>query len=80
MTTPIHLDTAARALDALPRGEADEFDAHLADCDTCATEYQEFLATAAMLAAAVAEPRRKVCGRRCFARRPSPPSSRRRPT
>ena len=56
MTTPIHLDTAARALDALPHREADEFDAHLAGCDTCATEYQEFLATTAMLAAAVAEP------------------------
>lgn len=56
MTTPIHLDTAARALDALPPAEAGEFDAHVAGCDTCATEYREFLATTAMLAAAVAEP------------------------
>lgn len=56
MTSPIHLDTAARALDALPPDEADAFDAHLAGCETCAAEYTEFLATTAMLAASAAEP------------------------
>jgi hypothetical protein len=56
MTGPMHADAGARALDALPPAEAAAFDEHVAGCDSCAVEYAEFLATAAMLAAAVAEP------------------------
>lgn len=56
MTAPVHLDAAARALDALPPDEAGAFDAHLASCETCTAEYAEFLATAAVLAAATAKP------------------------
>lgn len=50
-----HLNAGARALDALPAAEAAEFDRHMADCDACAIEYAEFLETAALLAAAVAQ-------------------------
>lgn len=55
MTSPMHFDAGARALDALPAAESTAFDEHVQQCDVCSTEYAEFLATAAMLAAAVAE-------------------------
>lgn len=49
-----HLDTGARALDALPAEEIRAFEAHLADCPPCAAEYREFTETVALLGAAVA--------------------------
>lgn len=54
MTASLHADAGARALDALPAVEAEAFDEHVSVCESCAAEYQEFLATTAMLAAAVA--------------------------
>lgn len=50
-----HLDTGARALNALPPDEADAFDAHLADCKPCDDELTGFLETLAVLGAAAAE-------------------------
>ena len=62
MTTPgepptvsghlLHLDTGARALDALDPDEAAAFDAHLSDCEPCRNELAEFHATAAVLGVA----------------------------
>jgi len=46
----IHLLTGAYALDALPAEECQTFVAHLAECDSCATETAELMATAARLA------------------------------
>lgn len=46
----IHLLTGAYALDALPDDECRTFVAHLATCETCATETAELMATAARLA------------------------------
>jgi anti-sigma factor RsiW len=54
MTSPVHLDTGARALGALPPDERAAFDAHLDGCDSCAGELAEFRQTTALLAAAVA--------------------------
>jgi hypothetical protein len=51
---PIHLDAAARALDALDAAEGAAFDAHLPGCETCRQELSDFLATAAALGSAVA--------------------------
>ncbi len=56
MNEQLHLDTGARALDALPLDEAAAFDAHLDDCDPCTEELAGFTETLAMLGAAVAEP------------------------
>lgn len=50
----IHLLTGARALDALDAAEARSFDAHLADCPTCAEEYRSLVETAAVLGSAEA--------------------------
>lgn len=55
MNGPVHLDTGARALGALPADEAAAFDAHLAGCQACADEYAEFLQTVALLASAAAQ-------------------------
>lgn len=55
MTTDAHLDTGAMALGALPGGEADAFQRHLADCPTCAAELAGFRATAALLGSAAAD-------------------------
>jgi hypothetical protein len=52
---PIHLDAAARALDALDAAEGAAFDAHLPGCETCRQELSDFLATAAVLGSAVAQ-------------------------
>jgi anti-sigma factor RsiW len=54
MNSPVHLDTGARALGALPPDEQAAFDAHLAGCDACADELAEFRQTTALLGAAVA--------------------------
>jgi hypothetical protein len=54
MSSPLHLDTGARALGALPPDERAAFDAHLAGCDACADELAEFLQTTALLGAASA--------------------------
>lgn len=54
MNSPVHLDTGASALGALPPGEQAAFDAHLAGCDACADELAGFLQTTALLGAAVA--------------------------
>ncbi|MFC6981965.1 anti-sigma factor [Streptomyces cirratus] len=51
-----HTLAAAYALGALEDGERKEFDAHLRTCEACRHEAAEFEATAARLAAAVAQP------------------------
>lgn len=49
MNADVHASTAAAALDALSEEEADEFSAHLETCESCTTEYRQFLETAARL-------------------------------
>ncbi|MEV7617129.1 anti-sigma factor [Streptomyces sp. NPDC089799] len=51
-----HTLAAAHALGALEPGERQDFDAHLRTCEACRQEATEFEATAARLAAAVAQP------------------------
>ncbi|MFI8101231.1 anti-sigma factor domain-containing protein [Streptomyces sp. NPDC086023] len=51
-----HTLAAAYVLGALEAGERDAFEAHLRACDACRQEAAELEATAARLAAAVAEP------------------------
>jgi hypothetical protein len=51
---PVHLDSGARAVDALDPDEIVAFDGHLAECEPCRIELAEFQATAAELGAAVA--------------------------
>ena len=51
---PVHLDSGARAVDALDPDEIVAFDGHLAECEPCRIELAEFQATAAQLGAAVA--------------------------
>ncbi len=52
----IHTLTGAYALNALPDDERAVFEQHLDDCDTCASEVAEFLATAAKLGGLLHEP------------------------
>ncbi|GAA2779094.1 anti-sigma factor [Streptomyces showdoensis] len=52
----LHALAAAYALDALEDGERQAFDAHLQVCEACRQEAAEFRATAARLAAGVAQP------------------------
>ncbi|WP_029136940.1 anti-sigma factor [Nakamurella lactea] len=54
MNAQLHVDTGARALDALLPAEAAAFDRHLDTCPSCATEYGEFTETVALLGSAVA--------------------------
>ncbi|MGW1226029.1 anti-sigma factor [Streptomyces sp. NPDC002530] len=54
--TDTHTLAAAYALGALDDGERRAFDAHLRGCDACRQDASEFEATAARLAAAVAQP------------------------
>ncbi|MFB6514728.1 anti-sigma factor [Streptomyces virginiae] len=51
-----HTLAAAYALGALDPDERKDFDAHLRECEACRQEAAEFEATAARLAAAVAQP------------------------
>ncbi|KOU12723.1 anti-sigma factor [Streptomyces sp. WM6368] len=53
--TDLHTLTAAYALDALEPAEREAFTPHLAACEACRRETAEFRATAARMAAAVAE-------------------------
>ncbi|MDX1658683.1 MAG: anti-sigma factor [Nitriliruptorales bacterium] len=52
MTADVHTLTGAYALDALPEDERRDFERHLADCEACRREVEEFRATAAHLASA----------------------------
>ncbi|MFG2989064.1 anti-sigma factor domain-containing protein [Streptomyces sp. NPDC048257] len=52
----VHALGAVYALNALDPGEHEPFTAHLAQCEECRQEVAEFRATAARLAAAVAQP------------------------
>jgi anti-sigma-K factor RskA len=45
-----HIDVAAYAAGLLDRREADEFEAHLADCETCRREHRELESLGAVLA------------------------------
>jgi len=54
MTSPLHLDTGAIALDALPGDEVAEARSHIDSCEACSAELVGFLETAALLGAAVA--------------------------
>ncbi|CAL9278649.1 MULTISPECIES: anti-sigma factor [Streptomyces] len=54
--TDAHTLSAAYALGALDDDEREDFDAHLQACEVCRQEAAEFQATAARLAAAVAQP------------------------
>jgi len=57
MTADIHALTGAYALDAVSGEEREEFERHLAECESCAQEVRELRDTAARLAlAAAAEP------------------------
>jgi anti-sigma-K factor RskA len=56
MNADVHALAGAYALDALPSGEAAEFQAHLADCPACQVEVAELQVTAARLGVAVSEP------------------------
>lgn len=55
MSPDVHTLTGAYALDALPDDEQREFEEHLAQCEACRREVAELRATAARLAAPVAE-------------------------
>lgn len=56
MTADLHTLAGAYALDALPGSERLFFERHLTGCDPCRHEVDEYESTAAVLAAAVAEP------------------------
>ena len=51
MSTDVHTLSGAYALDALSVAEEGEFESHLADCDSCRSETDEFREIAAALAA-----------------------------
>lgn len=55
MTADIHVLTGAYALDAIPGPERAAFERHLAECESCAQEVHELLATAARLGGAAEE-------------------------
>jgi anti-sigma factor RsiW len=50
MADSLHDQLAAYALDALDEDERSAFEAHLADCDECRAELEEFRKTASLLA------------------------------
>ncbi|MEU6849539.1 anti-sigma factor [Actinacidiphila alni] len=52
-TADLHTLTGAYAVHALPDGEREEFERHIADCPACAQEVRELTATATRLALAV---------------------------
>ena len=52
----LHTLADAYVLDALGPQEREQFERHLAHCDTCSQETREFRETAARLAAAAAQP------------------------
>jgi anti-sigma-K factor RskA len=54
MTHDLHTLTGAYALDALDDAERREFEAHLAECESCADEVRGLRATGAMLGVAAA--------------------------
>ncbi|MFI1931721.1 anti-sigma factor domain-containing protein [Streptomyces sp. NPDC020330] len=54
-TAELHTLTGAYALHALPEPEQRAFERHLEDCEACAQEVRELIATAARLGLAVAE-------------------------
>lgn len=54
MTHDLHTLTGAYALDALDDAERRDFEAHLAECESCAEEVRELRATGAMLGVAAA--------------------------
>ncbi len=54
MTSPLHLDTGAIALHAIPGDELAEARSHIDTCEACSAELVGFLETAALLGAAVA--------------------------
>ncbi len=54
MTHDLHTLTGAYALDALDDAERREFQAHLAECESCAEEVRELRATGALLGVAAA--------------------------
>jgi anti-sigma-K factor RskA len=56
MTHDLHTLTGAYALDALGDDERREFEAHLAECDSCADEVRGLRATGARLGVAAAGP------------------------
>jgi anti-sigma-K factor RskA len=56
MTHDLHTLTGAYALDALDDDERREFEAHLAECDSCADEVRGLRATGARLGVAAAAP------------------------
>jgi anti-sigma-K factor RskA len=56
MRPDIHTLTGAYAVDALPPEERELFEAHLQECDPCAQEVAELLATAAELGSALSAP------------------------
>ncbi|MFF6956710.1 MULTISPECIES: anti-sigma factor domain-containing protein [unclassified Streptomyces] len=51
-TADLHTLTGAYAVHALPDGEREEFERHIADCSACAQEVRELSATATRLALA----------------------------
>ncbi|QMU69383.1 anti-sigma factor domain-containing protein [Streptacidiphilus sp. P02-A3a] len=55
ISADLHMLAGAYALGALDDAERGEFEQHLAECEACAVEAAEFLATGARLALAVAE-------------------------
>jgi anti-sigma-K factor RskA len=55
MSPDIHALTGAYAVDALPDGEREMFEEHLAECSACQQEVAELQATAARLGGAVDE-------------------------
>ncbi|SEL17795.1 anti-sigma factor [Streptacidiphilus jiangxiensis] len=52
----LHMLAGAYALGALDEDERRAFEAHLADCEACAVEVAEFVATSARLALAASQP------------------------
>lgn len=68
MTTDLHTLTGAYALDALDADERSSFEAHLAECDTCAAEVRGLRATGAVLGMAVSRPPSEAFRRRLMSR------------
>ncbi|MDF3301323.1 anti-sigma factor [Streptomyces tropicalis] len=58
ITADLHTLTGAYALHSLPDDERVAFERHLADCEACTREVEEFAATAARLGLAVTAPAR----------------------
>lgn len=83
MSPDIHTLTGAYATHSLPEWEEREFQAHLADCASCAAEVAELEATTARIGAALATPPPPVLKARVMAQinqtRQLPPLERREP-